>query len=154
MASFFILIQEKQGQKPFIHGIFAVIAGIFTLIWPNWLYMLVGGFFLLWALLTIYFKGNSFLAASSAVAGIFILIYPELIPVTFALFMIIFGIISILTASLTWLGVFALLIALILFMHPGSIAYLAGLFLLIYGLRQLFELFQQYRNDEADYPFN
>ena len=108
----------------------------------------------MWALMTVYFRGNSFLAASSAVAGIFIMIYPELIPVTFAIFMVIFGIISILTAYLTWLGVFALLVAVILFVHPQSIAYMSGIFLIIYGVRHLFELYQEYRSDDTEFPFD
>lgn len=152
MSSFYILIQDKNGQRPLIHGILSVMVGIFTLIWPNWLYILVGGFFLLWAMMTIYFHGNSFLAATSAVAGIFIIIFPELIPVTFAIFMIFFAVIAILTATFTWLGIISLLIAIILFVNPQSIAYMAGIFLIIYGVRHLVDLFQQYRTD-TEYPF-
>lgn len=146
--SFYVLISERRGQRPLMNGVLATLAGICSLIWPEWLYMMVGVYFLLLAVLSFYFKGNSLLTAAAAVAGIFIFVYPALIPVTFAIFLIVFGLISILTSVFVWVGVVALLIAGILFLHPGSIGYLAGIFLLIYGLKHLFDLIQQARSGE------
>ena len=144
-TSFYVLINERRGQRPLINGLIAVITGIICLVRPELLYVMVGAYLILLALLSLYFKGNSLLTASAAVAGIFIFIYPTLIPITFAIFLIIFGLISIMTNVFIWVGVVALIMAGILFMHPGSIGYLAGIFFLIYGLKHLLDLFQQAR---------
>ena len=147
-TSFYVLISERRGQRPLLNGIVAVLAGICSLTWPEWLYMMVGVYFLLLAFLSLYFKGNSLLTATAAVAGIFIFIYPALIPVTFAIFLIVFGLVSIMTSVFVWVGVIALMMAGILFLHPGSIGYLAGIFLLIYGLKHLVDLIQETRSSK------
>ncbi len=103
-TSFYVLISERRGQRPLLNGILAVLAGICSLIWPEWLYMMVGVYFLLLAFLSLYFKGNTLLTATAAVAGLFIFIYPALIPVTFAIFLIVFGLVSIMTSVFVWVG--------------------------------------------------
>lgn len=147
-TSFYILVSERRGQQPLFNGLLATIAGIICLIWPEWLYMMVGIYFIIMALLSLYFKGNTLLTATAAIAGIFIFIYPALIPVTFAIFLIIFGLISIMTSFFVWVGVVALIMAGILFLYPGSIGYLAGIFLLLFGLKHLFDLVQEARGNE------
>lgn len=146
--SVFMLIREKKGQRSFFNGILAVVAGILSFAWPEWLYMMVGIYFLALALMFIYFRGNTFLTATSAIAGLFILFNPQLIPITFALFLVVFGVVSLFSGVFVWVGAIALVIAVILFLHPGSIAYLAGIFLLIFGIKHLLDLFQESRGME------
>ena len=143
MATYFsINIGNKAGKPNLINAILAIIAGASALIWPSYLYYIVGGFLILIGLIFAFFQFSSILSAGSVLAGAFIIIKPSLIPYGFAFFLIVLGISLLFSGGFSILGLISLLIALWLISNPGSIAIIIGVFLLFYGVNQTIKYFQ------------
>lgn len=137
-----IQIEYKTRQRQLLNALLALLTGGLTLIYPNFLYLIAGGYLVALGVLFMAFRISPTLSAIPIVAGIVIFIFPELIPITFAAFLGLFGIILLLGFQFAILGVISLIIALLIVINPGSIAYLIATFLLIYSVSNLIRLYQ------------
>lgn len=141
-------IGPKDSKTDWLNALIAIVAGAAALIWPNYLYYIVGGFLIAIGLIFAFFQFSSILSAGAVLAGGIIIIYPSLIPYGFAFFLIILGISLLMTGGVSVLGIISLLMALWLISNPGSIAILIGIFLLFYGLNHLIKFFQRLSKSE------
>lgn len=146
---FQIKIEHKSKQRRGLNAVLALATGVLTLIYPTFLYLIVGGYLMALGILFLAFKTPPVIAAFPMVTSILIFIFPELIPVTFAVFLGVFGLILLLSFSFTVLGVLTLIIAALIIANPDSIAYLIAAFLLLYSINNLIQIFR-----EGDSPKN
>jgi uncharacterized membrane protein HdeD (DUF308 family) len=149
MAKFFsISIGNRGGKTDLLSAILAIIAGVSALIWPSYLYYIVGGFLIAIGLIFAFFQFSSVLSAGSVLAGAFIIVKPSLIPYGFAFFLVVLGVTLMFSVGFSVLGILSLLMALVLISNPGSIAILIGVFLLFYGVNQTIKYFQGRRGGQ------
>lgn len=139
-----LTIHQRSGQRKLFNALLALATGVLALIWPNFLYYIVGGYLIALSLILLYFKVSSFLTALTALTAVLIFLLPELIPYTFAFFLGVFGL-TFLIMQLTLLGLVILLFSVLILMNPGSVAYMIGAFLLLYGFIHLVNLIQESR---------
>jgi len=132
-----IRIQHRSHERQILNAFLALATGVLSLIYPNFLYLIAGGYLLALGLVFILFSIPSTLAAVPIVAGLLIVIFPELIPVTFAIFLGLFGLMFLFAFQFAFLGVISLILAALIIINPGSIAYFVATFLLIYGVANL-----------------
>lgn len=142
-STFQVNIQYKAKERRILNALLAIVTAMLTLIWPNFLYLIAGGYLVALGLLLIYFKLPSIIAAFPIVAGILIFIFPDLIPYTFASFLGFFGVILLMAFQFAILGFLTLIIAVLIIMNPEWVAYLIAGFLLLYGVSNLIRHFQQ-----------
>lgn len=138
-----IEIDYKPRQRQLLNGLLALATGILTLGYPNFLYLIVGGYLLALGLLFMAFRIPAGHAALPIVAGGIILIFPELIPFTFAGFLTLFGLVLVISFQFSLLGVITLVIAALTFANPGWIAYTIAVFLLVYAVSNLIRLYRE-----------
>lgn len=143
LEEFQIQVDYKLRERQTLNALLALATGILTLIYPNFLYLIAGGYLVALGILFVAFKIPSTYSALPIVAGVLIFIFPELIPVTFAAFLGLFGLVLLFAFQFSIVGVLTLIIALLIVMNPGSIAYLIATFLLIYAVSNLIQLYQQ-----------
>ncbi len=141
-TTFQINVQYKTRERQILNALLAIVTGLLTLIYPNFLFLIAGGYLLALGLLLIYFKIPAVIAAFPLVAGILIFVFPELIPYTFAGFLGFFGFILLLAFQLTIVGFLTLIIAVLIIMNPDWVAYLIAAFLLLYGVSNLIRLYR------------
>ena len=144
-----IQVSYKNRERQILNALLALATGCLTLIYPNFLYLIAGGYLVALGVLFMAFRISPTLSAIPIVSGIVIFIFPELIPVTFAAFLGLFGFILLFGFQFALLGVITLIIALLIVMYPGSIAYLIATFLLIYSVSNLIRLYQDRKNNSA-----
>lgn len=138
-------------QRRVLNSVLALLTGVLTLIYPNFLYLIVGGYLIALGVLFLWFKLPPVIAALPAVTGLLIFAFPELIPITFAVFLGFFGLILLLAFQFSVMGFLTLIIAILIVMNPDSVAYLVAAFLLLFGLTNLIK-FVQNRYNEPDDP--
>ena len=138
-------IQFQTRKRQWINALLALATGLLTLAYPNFLYLIAGGYLVALGMLFILFRIPSILSAVPIVAGVFILIFPTLIPITFATFLGVFGFILLLIFRFSITGVLTLIIAALIITNPDSVAYLIAAFLLLYGVSNLIRLYQDGR---------
>src|SRR5690606_38224805 len=97
-----------------------LLAAVLTLIFPNFLYLIAGGYLVLLGLLFLIGKFPAPVITLPLVAGIIIFLFPEVIPFTFAGFLLIFG--ALLFLLFKPLGILTLIIAVIILLNPNSVA--------------------------------
>lgn len=149
MAQFFrINVGYRARERSLLNTILAIATGILTIIYPNFLYLIVAGYLLVLGVMMVYFKMPPVIAAFPIVAGILIFLLPELIPYTFAAFLGFFGFILILGFQFAIAGVLTLIIAILTLVNPDWIAYLIALFLLMYGVSELIRYIQERNRGE------
>lgn len=139
--------QQKSKQRRTLNALLALATGVLTLIYPNFLYLIVGGYLMALGLLFLTFKTPPIIAAFPIITSIVIFIFPELIPVTFAAFLGFFGLILLLSFGFMVMGFLTLIIAVLIIMNPDSVAYLIAAFLMLYGISNLIRLFQSNGDD-------
>jgi membrane-associated HD superfamily phosphohydrolase len=144
-----IQVSYKNRERQILNALLALATGCLTLIYPNFLYLIAGGYLVALGVLFMAFRISPTLSAIPIVAGIVIFIFPELIPVTFAAFLGLFGIILLFGFQFAILGVITLIIALLIVMYPGSIAYFIATFLLIYSVSNLIRLYQDRKHQST-----
>lgn len=144
MAQFFrINVGYRSRERSLFNTILAIATGILTVIYPNFLYLIVAGYLLILGVMMIYFKIPPIIAAFPVVAGILIFLLPELIPYTFAAFLGFFGLILLMGFHFTIVGFLTLLIAVLTLMNPDWVAYFIAIFLLMYGVSDLIRYIQE-----------
>lgn len=138
-----ITVEYKTRERQILNALLALATGVLTLIYPNFLYLIAGGYLVALGLLFIAFRIPSWLSAVPIVAGVLIFIFPELIPFTFATFLGLFGLLLLLSMGFAATGIITLIIAIMIFANPGSVAYLVALFLLLYGVSNLIRWYRE-----------
>ncbi len=129
------------------NAILALLTGILTLIYPNFLFIIAGIYLIALGILFIPFHIPNSLAAVPIISGIIILIFPELIPIIFAVFLGLFGLLLLLGFGFGFVlaGGVTLIIALLIIINPDLVGYLIAIFLLMYAVSNLIRLYR-YRN--------
>jgi hypothetical protein len=145
---FSINIGDKQRSKEqrIINVLLTLATGVLTLIFPNLLYLIAGGYLLALGFMFAAFKFPGVVSALPIVAGILIFIFPELIPFTFAGFLGLFGLLMLFGLSLSVLGIITLIIAVLIVMNPDSVAYFIAFFMLTYAASNLIQFYKQWKN--------
>ncbi len=141
-----IQINYKTRERQILNALLAFATGCLTLIYPNFLYLIAGGYLVALGLLFIAFRISSTVSAIPIVTGILIFIFPELIPVTFAAFLGLFGFILLFGFQFSIVGALTLIIALLILANPDSVAYLIATFLLIYSVSNLIRFYQDWKD--------
>ena len=136
---------KSKGQK-LTNVLLTLATGVLTLIFPNFLYLIAGGYLLALGLMFIAFGFPGPVSALPVVAGILIFIYPELIPFTFARFLGLFGLLMLFGLSLSVLGIITLIFAILIVMNPDSVAYFIAFFMLTYAVSNLIQFYKQWKN--------
>jgi hypothetical protein len=140
---FQVNIQYKTRERRIFNALLTLATGVLSLIYPNFLYLIAGGYLISLGLMFLYFKTPSVIAAFPILTGVFIFLFPEVIPITMAVFLGFFGLILLLSFGFVFMGVLTLIIAALIISNPDSIAYLIAAFLLLYGVSNLIKLFQK-----------
>ena len=130
-------ISYKKQERQLLNALLALATGVLTLIYPNFLYLIAGGYLVALGLLFIAFRFPAPLSAVPIVTGVLIFIFPELIPVTFAAFLGLFGLLLLVSFGFAVTGIITLIIAALILGNPDSVAYLIAVFLLIYAVSDL-----------------
>lgn len=145
---FRIRIRHRSRERQMWNIFLALSTGILTLIFPNFLYLIAGGYLLAMGILFITLKYPSILAALPIAAGLIIVILPELIPFTLAIFLGFFGMFLLLIFQFAVMGIITLIFAILIATNPDSVAYLISFFLLMYAVTNLIRLYQDWRNGD------
>lgn len=141
-----IRVHHRKSERQIINALLALVTGALTLLYPNFLYLIAGGYLVALGILFITFRIPSILSAIPIVAGILIFIFPELIPFTFAVFLGLFGLMFLFAFQFSILGFLTLLIAVLIIMNPDSVAYLIAAFLLIYAISSFIRFYRDWQN--------
>ena len=144
-----IQIDYKTRERQILNALLALATGCLTLIYPNFLYLIAGGYLVALGLLFITFRLSPTLSAIPIVTGVLIFIFPELIPVTFAAFLGLFGFILLFGFQFSIVGALTLIIALLIVANPDSVAYLIATFLLIYSVSNLIRFYQDWKGQST-----
>ncbi|MEX0844324.1 MAG: hypothetical protein WD022_03545 [Balneolaceae bacterium] len=147
-----VRIQHKSRQRQILNAILTLATGILTLIFPNFLYLIAGGYLLALGLMFLAFRLPAAFSSLPIVTGILIFIFPELIPIMFAAFLGLFGLMFLFAFQFSFLGVITLIIAVLIIMNPDSVAYLIAFFMLIYATSNLLQFYKEWKakKDEFD----
>lgn len=146
IQSFRIQVHHKPREQRILNALLALVTGILTLTYPNFLYLIAGGYLIALGLVFMYARIPAIIAAVPMITGILIFVFPEVIPITFAVFLGFFGLILLMAFQFSIMGFITLLIAVLIVMNPDSIAYFIAAFLLLYGATNLIKLFQNPRD--------
>jgi hypothetical protein len=150
LQQYHVQISYKTRERQILNALLALVTGLLTWVYPNFLYLIAGGYLVALGIIFLTFKTPPALAAIPIIAGVLIFIFPELIPVTFAAFLGLFGLMLLFAFQFSFMGFLTLIIAVLIIMNPDSIAYLIAAFLLLYGVSNLIRLFQNRKNDDDD----
>ncbi|MEP2447083.1 MAG: hypothetical protein ABJI69_07635 [Balneola sp.] len=139
-------IEIKTDHKPrarqTLNAILTLATAVLALVYPDFLYLIAGGYLVALGVLFFSFKMPSLVSAIPLVTGVLIFVFPELIPITFGIFLAIFGLILFFSFSLSILGVLTFVIGILIYMNPDSIAYFIAAFMLLYSVNNLVSLFK------------
>lgn len=143
LTQYRINIQDQNRRRHHLwNAVLALITGVLTLIYPNFLYLIAASYLIILGLLFIPFRIPNTLAAIPIIAGIVIFIFPELIPITFAIFLGLFGLVMLLNFGFVFVGVLILIIAVLIITNPDLVGYLIAFFMLSYAISNLVRLYQ------------
>lgn len=141
---------QKSRERQVLTALLALVTGALVLIYPNFLYLIAGGYLVALGLMFMYARVPAFISGFPIVAGLLIFIFPELIPYTFALFLGFFGFVMLMGFQFAVMGFLTLIIAVLILMNPDSVAYFIAAFMLLYGVSNLIRLFQNRTRDRGD----
>lgn len=144
--NFQVNTKQQSKEQKLINVLLTLATGILTLVFPNFLYLIAGGYLLALGLMFMAFKFPGAISALPIVSGILIFIFPELIPFTFAGFLGLFGLLMLFGLSFSFLGILTLIIAVLIIMNPDSVAYFVAFFLLTYAVSNLIQFYNQWKN--------
>lgn len=144
-----IRFRKRSKGNQILNVTLTLIAGILTLIYPNFLYLIIGGYLIALGIFFLISKLPTPVVALPIVAGLIIILLPELIPFTFATFLIIFGAVMFLLFRL--LGILSILTAVLILMNPDLVAYFAAFFMLTYAISELVGYYKAHQEKEGEY---
>jgi len=144
--NFQVNTKQQSKEQKLINVLLTLATGILTLIFPNFLYLIAGGYLFALGLMFMAFKFPGAVTALPIVAGALIFIFPELIPFTFAGFLGLFGLLMFFGLSFVVLGIITLIIAVLIIMNPDSVAYFIAFFMLTYAVSNLIQFYNQWKN--------
>jgi len=150
LEQFQIRIDYRKRERHILNVLLALLTGVLTLIYPNFLYLIAGGYLVALGVLFIAFRLPSTLSAIPIVAGVLIFIFPELIPVTFAAFLGLFGFALLFGFQFAVIGVLTLVIAVLILANPDSVAYLIASFLLLYAVSNIIQLYRHWQQSDSN----
>lgn len=142
LEKYTIEIDYKTRERQLLNALLGLATGVLALVYPNFLYLIAGGYLLALGLLFLTFRVPAGLSAVPIVAGALILIFPHLIPVTFAIFLGLFGFMLLFAFQFSILGALTLILAILIYLNPDSIAYFIAVFLLLYATSNLIRYYQ------------
>ena len=140
-----IRIGYRTRERQIINALLALATGVLTLGYPNFLFLIAGGYLLALGILFLIFRVPSVISIIPAIAGLVIMIFPDLIPITFAMFLGFFGLILLFIFRFTVTGALTLLLAILIILNPDSVSYLIAAFLILYGVSNLIHMYQDSR---------
>lgn len=143
---FHIDIEHKSRERRILNALLAVVTGILTLTYPDFLYLIAGGYLLALGLVFLYAQTPAIISSVPIITGILIFVFPDVIPITFAVFLGFFGLILLMAFQFSIMGFITLFIAILIVMNPDSVAYFIATFLLLYGATNLIKYFQNPRD--------
>ena len=143
-------VQYKNRERHILNALLALVTGVLSLIYPNFLYLIAGGYLIALGGVFAIFRLPTGVAALPIVTGIIIFIFPDLIPITFAVFLGIFGAVFLFGFQFSILGIVTLIIAALILINPNSIAYFIAFFLLIYAISSLIRIYQHWQGGKSD----
>ena len=143
---FHINIEHKSRERRILNALLALVTGILTLTYPNFLYLIAGGYLIALGLVFMYARTPAIIAAFPMITGVLIFVFPEVIPITFAVFLAFFGVILLMAFQFSIMGFLTLIIAVLIIMNPDSVAYFIAAFLLLYGATNMIKYFQNPRD--------
>lgn len=146
---FQIQFKERRKEHQVLSAILTLAAAILTFIYPNFLYIIAGGYLIALGIFFMIFKMPAPIIALPVVAGFVIMLFPNFIPYTFAGFLILFG--AFFFPFIRMLGILAILIAVIILLNPQTVAIFIALFLLIYALSDLIGFYRSRRVRKGEY---
>lgn len=146
MFSISIENEQQSKEQKLINVLLTLATGVLTLIFPNFLYLIAGGYLIALGLMFMMFRFPGAITALPIVSGILIFIFPELIPFTFAGFLGLFGLLMLFGLSFSVLGIITLIIAVLIVMNPDSVAYFIAFFMLTYAASNLIQFYNQWKN--------
>lgn len=138
--------EQQSKEQKLINVLLTLATGVLTLIFPNFLYLIAGGYLIALGLMFMMFRFPGAITALPVVSGILIFIFPELIPFTFAGFLGLFGLLMLFGLSFSILGIITLIIAVLIIMNPDSVAYFIAFFMLSYAVSNLIQFYNQWKN--------
>lgn len=144
--NFQIDTKQQSKEQKLINVLLTLATGVLTLIFPNFLYLIAGGYLIALGLMFMMFRFPGAITALPVVSGILIFIFPELIPFTFAGFLGLFGLLMLFGLSFSILGIITLIIAVLIIMNPDSVAYFIAFFMLSYAVSNLIQFYNQWKN--------
>ena len=138
--------EQQSKEQKLLNVLLTLATGVLTLIFPNFLYLIAGGYLIALGLMFMMFRFPGAITALPVVSGILIFIFPELIPFTFAGFLGLFGLLMLFGLSFSILGIITLIIAVLIIMNPDSVAYFIAFFMLSYAVSNLIQFYNQWKN--------
>lgn len=141
-----ISIQYRRQERQILNALLALATSILTLIYPNFLYLIAGGYLVALGVIFMAYRVSPILSALPIVTGILIFIFPELIPFTFAGFLGLFGLILLFAFQFSIIGILTLIIAVVVIANPDSIAYLIAIFLLLYAVSDFIRFYRNWQS--------
>lgn len=141
--AFQISIDRPTRRKARWNAVLALLTGIAALLWPNFIYYIVGGYLVALSLLLFAFGISIVLTALTATSALMIFLFPSLIPITFALFLGLFGFIFLISLQMIPLGIIMVIFSLLIWSNPDSVAYMIAYFLLLYGTIHILSALRQ-----------
>jgi len=141
---------QKSRERQVLTALLALVTGVLVLIYPNFLYLIAGGYLIALGLMFMYARLPAFISGFPIVAGTLIFLFPELIPYTFAFFLGFFGLVMLMGFQFAVMGFLTLIIAVLILMNPDSVAYFIAAFMLLYGVSNLIRFFQNRNQDRGD----
>jgi len=140
---------QKSRERQVLTALLALVTGALVLIYPNFLYLIAGGYLIALGLMFMYARLPAFISGFPIVAGTLIFLFPELIPYTFAFFLGFFGLVMLMGFQFAIMGFLTLIIAVLILMNPDSVAYFIAAFMLLYGVSNLIRYFQNRNQDRG-----
>ena|SRR5690554_1042884 len=144
-----IRFKDRKKEHQILSAILTLVAAILTFIYPNFLYIIAGGYLIALGIFFMISKMPTPIVALPVIAGLIIILFPNLIPFTFAGFLILFG--AVFFPFLRTLGIVAILIAVIILLNPQTVAIFIALFMLIYAISDLIGFYKSWQNRKGEY---
>lgn len=142
MQQFNMQFGEAQPGRKFTNGLVALATGVFTMIFPEMLHIIIAAWLISNGIMQFFYKSGAFMGGISLIAGLFIYQFENFIPFAFAFFLIIMAFGAILSGGLSFFGIVTFIFALLIMGTPSLVNVMIAAFLIFYGTSALFAWWQ------------